>query len=275
MITRKNKSFSFEAFESVNEFLNTITNREPNGHLRAADSHYVGSSDWYGTESWEEAQELLKNGYKEGLNDLMKTASTVKVINPQHKSTFKAGVVGFAPIVPNALKGIPQAMITKKKVEHKQKTISILYDFGASCSVSNSTILRGGKNMYSLIQSLENKGYRVEFNLFNGVSINSKCSGACGITVKVKSYTQPLNPQLISYPIINTSFFRRHIFRWRETSPLYKGRDYGYTLRNTLSDIKGFLKEQGILKENVYYINVEEASKCKTIENMLQYLGIK
>lgn len=276
--TKIGNNIKIESFDSVREFVRVCAARPLNKSFAAKGLQQSkdGGARFTGTENWEEAQSLLASGYKDGCKDLLSCKSGVTVANEINRARVSRNYAGYAPCVPAAVIGMPKTMYHKKKVVSKQPVISLYYDCGVHARIKNETLVCGGKNLYSLVNYLDKKGVRV--NLF--IMIGDYSGGKHAyLTIKAKNSDMPVNPQLISYPLIHPSFFRRHVFRWIETSPAtdYKTYTHGYgsNVRDIYSNVRAKLQEAKILNDDSYYTNVQEIESAKSIEDMLLTIGIK
>ena len=93
-----------------------------------------------------------------------------------------------------------------------------------------------------------------------------------GCAVKLKDYRQPLNISKIAYPMAHVSMFRRHGFRWLETTPFIDSKDkarywssgYGSSIyRANLSVRNKYLEAVGLKKEGVVYIYLND---CRRVD---------
>lgn len=269
----------YERFDSLGQYLETIEGRKPNQVFSGCSLHSNDRDRSFTlTSSYEEATELARTGYKEGLDKLKAADNKARHMGSAPKALPMTGVVGFAPHIPNAITGVPCSMITTQKVEQKAKVISILYYMGGACHVDAREFVEAGKNILNVIYTLELQGYRVALNVltnFCGVHERALCS------VQIKHWRQPSNPLKISYPLIHPSFFRRHGFRWLETQPELEDRDfihgYGRPLDNTegrtVEDRRRYLREQGILQDGWFYTERLEA-RAHEANELIKVMGI-
>lgn len=280
----KNNIVSAEVFGSVLEFVNTINKRTPNKAFLEAgvEKSKTGTADFTGTTNFEEAQGLMKHGYKEGVKDLLQCKSGVNVISPERKKQTFQDVTGFAPIVPNAIIGLPKSMINKRIQQKQARAINILLDIDICGGTDKSAILLGGKNIYSLIKSIEATGTKVNLTVTSSSYITKVKKFVC-VFIKVKDSKQAINPQLVAYPVIHPSFFRRHVFRWIETSELtnYKSitSGYGHVGRFYMAQKSGsvmrFLTDNKLADKNTFYIDIIKASGAKDLKELKQFLGVE
>lgn len=253
---------SVEKFESLTSYLHTIGTRPQNTVFKDKFSSEKEGEDWTGTASYAASVELAQNGYAEGLDKINKDGTErINYRAQSSRSLPKAGVVGFAPIVPNAILGLPKSMKTKVAIPHKTKVLSIWYDITASCGVDKSDIARAGRNMLELINKLEMQDFRVELRVVTGY-----CGGSqyCFNAVKVKTDRQPLNPLKIAYPFVHASFLRRQGFKWLETYPQVtdSGLKYGYGCALYFkqgSSRRQWMKDNKVIPEGCFYTDFYEA----------------
>jgi len=279
----KNNTISTEVFSSVNEFVSVISKRNSNkAFAEAGVKDSENNSEYFcGTSSFEEAQKLLKSGYKEGMKDLLNCKTTVKVISPARKTSIFPDVTGFAPIVPNAIIGIPQSMLNRRIQQRPARVINILLNVSLSGSTSKDVLIRGGKNLYNFIKSIEATGIKVNLSIMAPLYMSFNKKFACPI-IKIKDSKQAINPQLISYPLLHPSFFRRHIFKWIETSEFTNfkrltrgyGQPAGYYMARKSGSVLRFLQENNIAFKDTFYIDITKASYAKDIKDFKDILGV-
>lgn len=219
---------------------------------------YVHNSSFTGVESYDEALDLLKNGYQptvEGLGRALKTNNRTA----EKRIKFENEIYGFTPVVPLALKGVPNNMVNSTMKPIKQKVIDVYYDMTVHCGTSTQTIIENGQKILSAIIDLEKQGYR--FNLY-AVQCYADSSSADILCVKVKSSNTPLDLKRISFPLTHPAFFRVIGFDWYSKCPVarYRG-GYGHSVSRDLErqeDVQTFAK--GVFGKNACYINCAYAT---------------
>lgn len=277
----KRHEFVIERFNGVSDFAATISKRRPNKVFKGCDlSSDSDNSDFSLTKSYAEATELMTTGYKKGLEALQSSGGfKVGQSTNVHRRIPQAAIAGYAPHVPNAIAGIPQSMIATNTISQKSKTVTILYDGGASAYMDAEDFTNAGRVLMSLIIRLELQGYRVRLDILDAFCGSSE-KALCLITVK--EHRQPLNPLKISYLLLHPSFFRRHGFRWIETCPELSDfslkHGYGRPLRHCNGDmspdeIRKYLRDKNVLEKGTFYTSLYEALKS-TPEELAQKMGI-
>lgn len=205
---------------------------------------------WEGVKTYDEALTFLRNGYQPTVNKLREK---LKVKDPgQKRISFTNNIVGSAPIVPLAMKGVPNCMIDTRMKQIKCKVIDVYYDMTCSCSTDSDDIIANGQKMLGAILDLEHQGYRI--NLYAVQSYNDSNSSDI-LAVKIKSSSQPLDLKRMSFPLTHTAFFRVIGFDWYSRFPKGKYRSgYGHALGYEYNDTQ--LKEfaSKMFGDNAIYI---------------------
>ena len=189
----------------------------------------LGGQDkkWCGVDSYEQALEYLEKGYQP-IVDKLKIAVKANISGQSKRINFHNDIVGYAPIVPLAIMGVPTAMVNTDIKPIKSKVIDVYYDGTFSCGVKSDDIIKTGAKVISVILQLEQQGYR--FNLYQVQSYSdvNDCDMLC---VKIKDSMQPIDLKRISFPLTHTGFFRVIGFDWYSKTPKGKYRAcYGHAL---------------------------------------------
>lgn len=177
--------------------------------------HSSGWARWCGVSSYDEALEMLRNGFQETTEILKKELKNVKSNNHKRIST-QNNISGFAPIVPLALLGVPKNMMDTYIKPIKSKIIDVFYDITSSASVKSSEIIDTGRKVLGAIMKLEKEGYKI--NLY-AVQMYGDNKDADIIIIKIKDSKLPIDLKRISYPLTHTSFFRVIGFDWYSRFP--------------------------------------------------------
>lgn len=219
---------------------------------------------WCGVDSYEQALQFLEEGYQPTVEKL-KVGIKSKLQGNGKRISFHNDIVGYAPIVPLAILGVPNSMINSRMKPIKTKVIDVYYNMTASSYVNNEDIIAAGVKLLSAIIGLEQQGYRFNIYAIQGYYRNSKCYM---LKVKVKDAMQPIDLKRISFPLTHTGFFRVIGFDWYSKCPEAKYL-YGYgkpleidfnntQINNATKEIFGdnavWFGCQKIVKENEEYI---------------------
>ena len=214
-----------EKFESISEFQRAINTREVHEFYKDILSSENATKTFTGTESYEEAENLLSYGDKSIAAKLVECNG--KRMNEANKSTIYNSPIGFVPNVPNYLSGRPDNMFSVKTQTYKScKVLNVCVNSAVSCDVTTKDIIAFNQKLLNVVYTLEKRGYRL--NLYVGVVAEfskSKNIGSCFI--KVKDSGKLMNVTNVAYPLCNASFLRRHFFKWVETNGKTFSRSYG------------------------------------------------
>ena len=248
----KNYEIISEEYNSAMDVANDCETRKITNH-DFNDVRYSYEFGWNGCKNYDEAIDLLKNGYIDKVEKIQKEINK-SVIGQSKRITFHNDIVGYAPVVPLAILGVPNSMINSKMKPIKAKVVEICYDVGCSAYVSSDNIIRIGLAFLKIIANMEMQGYRIKLTAVQGYS-NHKVLNL--LRINLKSANQPLDLKRISFPTIHTGFFRVIGFDWFSKTPHgeYIGRGYGYPITATFSDKKD-LREfvNQVFGKNAVYI---------------------
>lgn len=223
---KKFKKFHIERFDSAMEMAQTCKTR-PITDSRFDDKSKETFGSFEGVSTYQDALDLLSGGYQPTV-DAMRGVFKAGVQGSGNRFAFQNSVVGFAPVVPLALKNVPNSMIGMTMKPIKCKVVDVYYDMTCSCGTDSKDIIEAGRKLLSAVIELERQGYRFNLYAVQGYNDNTGCDMA---VVKVKSATQPLDLKRISFPLTHTAFFRVIGFDWYSKVPggKYRG-GYGHAL---------------------------------------------
>lgn len=259
--------FIYENFKNIYEFQKAMKTRPVNPVFNNQAS-ITSSKDFTQTKSYEEAEEFLMNGWNVKVEEMKQELDKfVKAVPVQKTKQFK-NVVGFAPCIPNSIRGVPKSMIASKKIksERNKRTMYIVLNNTASCNVEGEELMKAGMTCLKLALLLERARIKTRIDVAPCIAvIEENPKRTLGCTVTVKDYRQPFNLSKMAFPIGHASFFRRFGFRYIEVQqgkiseawasgygvPIYKG---------STSNKEEYLKKTGILKDGAVYI---EFTDCK------------
>ena len=196
-------------FNSIYELTDALDNsKELSGRGDSSDKR--SRDDWCDTGSYEEARMCLEEGRL--YDTLSADIEKYRTKGTATKRVNRLDVVGHNVVVPLYLQGIPQCMITNKKVINN-KIITIFYSPQAPHYVDQQDLINGATKLFKNIISLEEQGYRVNLYII-------ECQNGYGWCVKLKSDRETLNIKKMCFPLVSSSMLRRIGFRVKER--LYK-----------------------------------------------------
>lgn len=222
----------FNKFDSVEQFSNWLQSTPQTAKGKEFNSSNETNSwatEFTGTQSFDEAQHLLKYGDKVNGD---KIAATIRKIKAQGKGNETRNKLynspcGFMPIVPKVLAGDPQNMLAIKKQRYNStKVINIAYNVAVSCSITVNQLTETAAKVANVIASLEKNGYRI--NLYAYSCGRDLRFNYYSLLIKIKDSGKYLDTLRIAYPLVNPSFYRRHVFGYMERlKGFYLNRSYG------------------------------------------------
>lgn len=258
-----------EHFNSIASLMKALESRKNNEAMQGENCSRTGSEDFTGTKSYKEALNLLENGWTEKLEEVkqkFKTAVSSNAEASKDRVRPTTGVVGYAPCVPNAIRGLPNSMIATERVPQKVKAVSLIYGTTVLGSFESDDLMKCGVTIMQIVNSLELQGYRVK--LVQELYASEGSIDTATMLVDLKDYRQPLDLKKLCFPMIHTSMFRRIGLKWIETVPDLTDKGfrggYGHALTKDYEERKRTLKE-GLkcIGENDYYITAYLIKKCR------------
>lgn len=218
-IDNTKKVLYYEQFQDFNEYQKIVENRMKEKNC------YKASFDktWHGVDTYEEAKDLLLKGWNAKVEQL-KTQIKNEIYELSNKSTKKmqAGPVGFMPIVPNAILGLPNSMLNINKDTKKQRIIKFLIYMNRSCGYSSSKIIDKMSKILARIANLERQGYRCRIETFGSFHSGEKNGKPVIVahSILIKSESQLFDIKRVAFPMAHTAMQRVFGFSWERSLPL-------------------------------------------------------
>ena len=207
----------FNSVEELSNWINTTPQTKKGKEFSVSTEVSRQRTEFTGTESFEEAQNILKCGDKENADKITAAIRKIKAQGKGNETRNKLynSPCGFMPIVPKVLAGDPQNMLAIRKERYNStKVLNIAYNSMVSWSISAEEIIETAAKVANVIASLEKNGYRVNLYAFScGIG---KRNTAFSLLVKIKDSGKYLDTLRIAYPLVNPSFLRRHTFAYLE-----------------------------------------------------------
>lgn len=249
VITKRVKAFdnatwSVEMFETPLEAVAVSNGRSMTDsrfrNCRLPGGSYDEEGEKLGVHSWDEAVDLLTYGYNPMVKELKDISP--ELMGEGKRVSFRNSVEGFAPIVPLALMGVPNSMVSIRMKPIKTKVLDVYYDATVSAWATSAQIIKAGKLLLKALLTLEQAGYK--FNLYSLMTFADPCMVGEAVLVKLKSSNQPLDLRKMSFMLAHPAALRVIGFDWYSRFPLgnYRSR-YGTPLPCTYSEdeiIAGF-----------------------------------
>lgn len=207
-------------FKSLSHFMNYIEgDKDTVSELDTLSK--TNSLSLTGTSSYEEAKELLINGYDIGTEILKQTIQSQKTEEDKIIRKIVSDVVGYQPVVPNYLMGLPNSMLNNKLVTKKQKVITINKCIDFSYDISMNEIIQSSARTIRIIKTLESKGFSVNLNIIDGSRTGYVREV---VKIRLKNAGESFNLKKLSFPLMHPSMLRRMMFRYSEVSNTSKDR---------------------------------------------------
>ena len=222
----------FNKFDSVEQFSTwlQVTPQTAKGkEFDASNKVSKYNTEFTGTESFDEAQDLLKYGDKVNAEKITATIRKIKAQGKGNETRNKLynSPCGFMPIVPKVLAGDPQNMLAIRKERYNStKVLNVAYNVAVDCTRTTEDLIKTAAKVANVIASLEKNGYRV--NLYAYSCGRDLKNNYYSLLVKIKDSGKYLDTLRIAYALVNPSFYRRHIFGYMERlKGFYLNRSYG------------------------------------------------
>jgi hypothetical protein len=273
MIEISNKKNYINLFDDITDLSSYLKRPRKPGRCDESEDEGDGFS---GTNTFEEAFDLLKYGDEELLKQVKKEQEKVNIEkligNAKKRQTYFNNRTGIVPNVPNYLLNIPNNMIDIHKNKISHKIINIYLDISVSGGNDKKEIIRIGTKYLSVIEILESLGYRC--NLYAGVSSNDNWDDdnqSQHLYVRIKTDREPLNIKKICFPIAHPSFLRRIYFRWAEVNDSVKDiTHHGYGGVKNAQEVKEMLKNE--MKDDFIVLGYGDGTRTLSVKDIINNL---
>ena len=238
-ITRPDKDTKVTTFDNLQELVAHINTAPINKVFESryelmSKSKEKSSGDFYGTESFEQALDLLTHGWVDKSKELeQKFTDRVKKESNQvmrQKSVYD--VVGGNASVARYLQGVPTNMIRQVRTPVKQKVLTVNYNITFGFKTTAQQILDKAIDCLSYVKKLEDSGTRVNLN----VCLIVEYAGLTfGYVSPVKKSGERLSIAKMAFTLCHASMLRRILVACMErdqevTSGFVDG--YGYPVKD-------------------------------------------
>lgn len=235
----------------------------------------IGDKAWYGTDTLEEAVDLARNGWKEGVNKAQSLLNRIKAEHPIQLKPKRYGIAGTHPDVPRAISGNPLNMHQKDDAAGKRKIITLLSEMGASCGHGPEEFVNRAAVVAALIDAIEASGYACDVITYsNAISCDNHTSLHSCI---VKNSNQPVDIARLAFGLGHPGMFRRFAFV-EKCSEENKNLGYGLGYTKKLEEMYGIseFKEKNIFIlrgiNDTKVFKTEESAKTEGVKYIIDYL---
>lgn len=212
----------YEQFDSYQEFLKVVEQRDKDtAHGEHTLKYNSDRGSWCGVKNYEEARNLLINGWDAKVKYL-KEEFEKETKNLDDKKVVKqfSDLVGFMPIVPNAIIGLPNCMINMRTEHKKSRVIKFLIDTVASCGEDSDDLIKYYSKVLARIGALEKKGYRCRIEILQSYTDENNRGTKTAFTILVKSENQLFDIKRMAFPMSHTAMLRVFGFAWENSLPI-------------------------------------------------------
>lgn len=222
MIIESKNNFEIIKYDSINEFYDYICETPLNKAFKNAKlSSTIDDEKFTGTKSFDEAVNLMKNGWEDMSKKLTQKLNVIckdTTIVTKKKSVYD--VVGYQANVPRYLQGIPTNMVRTINTPAKQKAITIIKSIDYSANIPSSIIIEESIKALAIVKKIEAQGTRVNLDICVGsLSLNKKENNNFLLKIRVKNANERLNISKLAFVLVHPSMLRRLVFRWIEVYP--------------------------------------------------------
>lgn len=166
---------------------------------------------WFGTENFEEAMRLARDGWADGRAKIVHGLETAAVLQ---REPIRRGrtydVAGMLPDVPRFIAGAPDCMFTVgEDLRARRPVVRVVFAPCWSAGVAEKNIINRGVALLSIVDQWEDDGYSVEIDL----AFRAEADGwDFRVTCPVKRAGEPLELDRLAFVLANPSILRRVIF---------------------------------------------------------------
>lgn len=218
----------FEKFESYKDFYDVLMKRQPDAYEKLEDILFDGGSSWVGVNSVEQAKDMFLNGWEQNV-EKMKVAFKKELNTLEHNRKPKMfnNVAGFMPVVPNALRGLPNSMIDTRMEPKKSKILNFMVSISRAACNSVDEIIRKMSKIFAYVAMLERSGqYRCRITCFGKASApNDRKKVLAAFSILIKNENQLFDIKRLCFPVIHPAMLRLFSFGWAKSLPLNRA-DY-------------------------------------------------
>ena len=223
------KSSDFRCYSSIDAMVKHLGSEKG-----GCESNETYNPKWYGTNTYQEAEDRIKRGDDE-LAKMLRGSEKLDIhmASTGIQKRMVTRVAGFAPHVPNFLAGVPNNMIWVEEKKVPKKVLTVIYGCNTHGDETCEEIAKVSARVVSCIMSLERKGYRINLYASNVADCGSRRTG---FITKLKDSGQHIDVLKMAFPLLSASWNRRFGFRFREMCGWRSMGSslHGYDLRNWL-----------------------------------------
>ena len=256
-----------ETFRDFNEFKSIVESRETLWIEEDVPCRDVKHNAWFrGCDTYDEALNMLMYGTNEGVSRMKSRVGVLQKQGIRKKQRRYEDVVGYMPIVPNALLGIPNSMLNSERRPVNSKVITICYEPSVSSFGTQEEVFEFGCQFVNAVMNLEEQGYRVRIDYLKS---NITDGRIYFMRIPVKNENQPVNLKRLMFPLTHISMQRYLSWEWLEKLPNSRQMSgYGHSLYAADDREKNVIRQ--MLDDNEYLIHYNGSN----VNDVLKQLDI-
>jgi len=205
-------------FESLDQFLNAVTEGKPQWENPSSEKV---RDDFYGKENFAQCVNLARFGWADGLKKLTQgLRDNVATMSQQERSKrMVSSPAGCIPIVPAAIMGLPESMLTLKRTASFKPTACLYIERAIAHWVTIPQLQNVGAAVLSVIDAMESAGVSVEaYVTFTASDGYDSHRSWFQTVVKFKDAGQPLDIDRAAFAMIHHGMVRRLYWRLIENA---------------------------------------------------------
>jgi hypothetical protein len=218
-------------FETYGAFLNHVEHAPCAPAVRARSSRLSDaehSAAWSGTDTFEEALTLARDGWAEGAERAREiTGALVSAIGSQIEiQDIAYSYTGAFVDINKALEGEPECCGNFENVlvdGPSSRLLHIVYNIAASYGISAATIESRGASIVALVELMEQAGIRCKVTAVSALTESTGAVQTDKITtstrVTVKAYDQTVDSYRLAFMLAHPAALRRLMFSAAEIDP--------------------------------------------------------
>lgn len=262
----------FDGLYDLHEYL--TSNPEVNRKVFYEQSSLDIDEEFYG-ESLKKSIKYLTGGYKKELDNFLKINDELRTncFDLTDELIQRRGIFGGVPLAPLVAAGVPDCMLRYER-NQDLRVVNVYFNLGYPCYTSTNAIINRGLAAIYLIQSLEQKGYIVNFYAYE---LSSCGDEIVNIEIKLKTNSDLFfNVEKCYYPMRAKEFLRRLLFRVLESTPVKNNWIDGYGRPAKISEVRKFYEIEGesLVIGSPSEMGIDGYNIYKDTENLIRKLKV-
>lgn len=288
------RTLSFQ-FEDWYHFQETLNEKQPTYDKSQLSSAKMDEGGWYGTKSWEENAEMLRNGWKKEVPEFNKFVERFEneTLQGLAFSNYNYDTEGVIWDLDRYMSGEPECWLNPIPDHDKVQGAQLILNLSASAYVTADTLRKRGAAVLALARVLEVASIPTEIwcasaiqESFWGGGSKDGVPNRLLFKIPLKRAGEIFDYSRLSYGLVNPSMFRRSIFRLMEMVPddVRSGigipGGYGMVEEMRESELPSgahviYVPAVGYRKGSGKWDSPEEGEEATWIENKLKLCGVR